>query len=422
MVEEIEIAETPITIDEKIKKPIIKRKRVFVPALVATFALITGIAYFHHSSTFISTDDAFIDGHIVRIAPKVSGNIIKLYIDDNQKVNKGDLIAEIDPQDYQAKYEQAMAKLETASEKYKSASTNVNLVSITSTAAKGQANSAMGAAQASVEMANKQIIQAKANLSQVNADIESVNAEVDLAKTEFDRYQKLFKKGVVSKQDYDKASTSYKTVTAKLNAHLEKASALKSAIESAYANKDVAIKSLEQAVDKLKSSDTVTQQISISDSQRKMAQAEIKQLRAEAKQAKLALSYTKIYAPQSGSITSKGIEEGSYVQTGQSLLSIVPERRWVIANFKENQLTDIKTGQPVLIKIDAYPDKVFNGHVDSIQASTGSKTSLFPPENAVGSFVKVVQRVPVKIVFDGKIDSKFAIVPGMSVIPEVKIK
>ncbi len=134
------------------------------------------------------------------------------------------------------------------------------------------------------------------------------------------------------------------------------------------------------------------------------------------------LSYTKIFAPASGIITSKNVEEGVYVQTGQPLFAIVPEERWVIANFKETQLTHMKKGQEVLIKVDSYPHKTFKGRIDSIQSGTGSSTSMFPPENAVGSFVKVVQRVPVKIIFTEKVDPKYVLVPGMSVVPEVKIK
>ena len=150
-------------------------------------------------------------------------------------------------------------------------------------------------------------------------------------------------------------------------------------------------------------------------------QAEIQRLEAEVEQAKLDLSYTKIYAPQSGMVSARSVEMGNYIQVGQPLMQIVPEQVWIIANFKEIQLTHMKKGQPVSIKIDTYPGKRFKGHVDSIQRATGAKSSLFPPENAVGSYVKIVQRVPVKIVFDEDIKD-YNIVPGMSVVPKVKIK
>ena len=144
-------------------------------------------------------------------------------------------------------------------------------------------------------------------------------------------------------------------------------------------------------------------------------------MEAEVEQAKLDLSYTKIYAPQSGRVSARSVEKGNYVQVGQPLMQIVPEKVWVVANFKEIQLTNMKAGQPVKIKIDTYPGKKFKGHIESIQRATGAKSSLFPPENAVGSYVKIVQRVPVKIVFDEDI-TNYNIVPGMSVVPKVQVK
>lgn len=428
MTEQIEIVETPESVNSSIdaennaQKKIYKRKRVLVPAILAIMAIVGGFSCYQHASCYVSTDNAYIEGHNVQISSKVSGKIAKVYIEDNQKVEKGQLIAEVEPMDYQVSYDRALAKLQVAVEKQKSLSENVNLTSITSSSIADQANSGIGAAQAGLKMASKQIAQAKSNLAQVIADNASIKAEADLAQINLERYQKLYKKGVVSKQDYDRAVTNDKSAQAKLQAGMDRASAAESTLQLASANKEVSLKSLDQALGKFKGANTVTQQVSISESQRRMASAEIKQLKAEVEQAKLELSYTKIYAPKSGIITNKSVEEGAYIQVGQPLVAIVPETRWVVANFKETQLTDMKVGQPVDIKVDTYPNKIFKGRIDSIQSSTGSKSSLFPPENAVGSFVKVVQRVPVKITFTEKPDSQFAIVPGMSVIPEVKVK
>lgn len=356
------------------------KKRIIIPGILAIIAIIFGIHYFWYASTHISTDDAYVEAHIVRIAPKASGNILKVLIDDNQKVKEGQLLAEIDPADYQVKYDQAAAKLQSAEAKFNGATTNVELTSKTSNSLSGQA---------------------KAALEQVNHDVTAAEVQVKYTHADFDRYTKLYEKGAVSKQDYDKAVTADKVAREKLSA---------------------AHKACDQATEKTKGTNTVTEQVSISDSAKKQALAEIKQLKAAAKQAELDLAYTKIYAPQDGLITSKSVEQGGYVQVGQPLLAIVPDERWIIANFKETEVANMKIGQNVDIKVDAYPNRVFHGKVDSIQASTGAKTSLFPPENAVGSFVKVVQRVPVKIVFTDKIDSRYNIVPGMSVIPEVCIK
>ncbi|MDD3013247.1 MAG: HlyD family secretion protein [Candidatus Gastranaerophilales bacterium] len=365
--------------DEIIKSKT-KRKRIIIPIIMVIIIVTIGLYYYNQAITFVSTDDAYIEGHTIQLSPKVSGNIAKVCIEDNQKIKKGQLIAEIDPRDYQVIYNQAVAKLETSIARQKSADVSVGLTSITSGSLSGQS---------------------KAALEQTNHNIIAARAQMNFAQVDFDRYTKLYSKGVVSKQDFDKVSTNYKVVQEKLNQ---------------------ALKAQDQAIEKAKGLNTVEQQVAMSNAQLKAANAEIKQLKYAADQAKLNLSYTKIYAPKAGVITNRSVEEGAFVQAGQPLLTIVPEERWVIANFKETQLTNMKIGQPVLIKADAYPNKIFKGSIDSIQSSTGAKSSLFPPENAVGSFVKVVQRIPVKIIFTEKLDPQYAIVPGMSVIPEVKIK
>ena len=385
-----------------------KKRKIIIPAILAVIAIITGLFYYVHSATYVSTDDAYIEGHDIPISSKVSGNIIKVHFDDNQKVQKGQLLVELDPADYEVKYEQALAKLQSAIEKKKSAAINVNLTSITSDAAKIQAQSGVEATNAGINIAEKQILQG-------NADLDSVKASYNLAESDFNRCQKLYKLGAASKQDFDRTSTNYKSAKAKLDA-------TEAQLQAAYSNKEVALKSLNQALGKFKGADTVKEQVTISDSQSRIASAEIKQLQADVKQTKLSISYTRIYAPSAGIITNKNVEEGAYVQIGQPLFAIVPEKRWIVANFKETQLTNMKIGQPVNIKIDSYPNKTFKGRIDSIQSSTGSASSMFPPENAVGSFVKVVQRIPVKIVFTEKIDPQYIIVLGMSVIPEVKTK
>lgn len=341
------------------KKTKHSKKKVLSSFILTLIVIIGGFYYYDHSTTYVSTDDAYIEGHSVQISPKVSGNVIKIHFDDNQKVEKGQLLVEIDPVDYEVKYEQAVSAVEGA---------------------KAQKNAS-----------TQQISQSESNLAQINADINSVKAEFDLAETEFNRYTNLYKIKAGSKQDVDRAETNYKSAKAKLDSSIKKASAAQ-------------------------------EQVSISNSQSKITDAQIKHLQTAVKQAKLNLSYTKIYAPVSGVLTKKGVEEGVYVQIGQPLFAIVPQKRWVVANFKETQLTNMKTGQSVDIKIDSYPDTTFKGRIDSIQSGTGSSTSMFPPENAVGSFVKVVQRVPVKIVFTEKIDSKYVIIPGMSVVPKVKVK
>lgn len=318
--------------DKKLKV----KKRFLLPILI--IISIAGYITFLNAIKYESTDDAYVETHTVQVAPKVSGQVVEMYVADNQKVQEGDLVAQIDDTDYNVKLAQSTAAYESSLYKQKGA----------------------------------------------KANFEAANSQITLAKKNLDRYTELYKAGAVSKLEYDNAKISYDNAQAAL---------------------------------------TQTKENLLSAEKNRVADADLKKLAAEKKQAEFNLSYTKVYAPQSGSVTNKSIEKGAYVQTGQPLFVIVPDNVWIVANFKENQLRHMKVGQEVEIKIDTYPDKVFKGKVDSIQRISGAKSSLFPPENAVGSFVKIVQRIPVKIVFTEKIDpNEYTIVPGMSVEPKVKVK
>ncbi len=225
----------------------------------------------------------------------------------------------------------------------------------------------------------------KFDQANAKANLKASQSNIELAKKDLDRYTNLYEQGAVSKQTLDAAQVKYDNAKAGL---------------------------------------TQAQQALFSDSNGKtVADANLLTAKAAKDKAELDLSYTKIYAPQSGTVTSRRVEKGMYVQVGSPLFTLVPEKVWVVANYKENQLRHMKAGQSVDIKIDTYPDHVFKGEIDSIQRASGAKSSLFPPENAVGSFVKIVQRIPVKIVFTEKIDTdKYNVVPGMSVVPKVKVK
>lgn len=234
------------------------------------------------------------------------------------------------------------------------------------------------------DMAKAEYEKALLNQTNAKANLSAVNSSLSVAKRDVERYEKLFKEGAVSKQTLDNAKTKY---------------------------------------DNLKANKTNANQAIISKTQNNVANAEIDALKAKMEQAKLNLEYTEIYAPQTGHITNKRVSKGTYIQVGSPMFAIVPEEVWVVANFKENQLTNMKQGQEVQIKVDTYPNKRFKGKIDSIQRLSGAKSSLFPPENAVGSFVKIVQRIPVKIVFTEKINpDEYNIIPGMSVIPKVKVR
>ncbi len=311
-------------------RPEYLKKRVLVPSISAVFFLICGIFFSIRGIYYKSTDDAFVEGHIVTMASRVNSQVEELKIDDNMQVKKGDLLLVLDDSDYKAKLEQSKGALE----------------------------------------------EAKSALIVADNEMQKSFSELEFAKNDYERYRLMKEKGIASTQDYEAAKTK-----------LSSANALN---RMASAN-----------FEKIKGN--------------------IKKLEAKVKEDELNLSYTKIYAPTDGLITNRSVEKGNYIQTAQPLFSIVSDKMWVVANFKETQVANMKKGQSVKIKIDTYPNKKFLGEVDSIQRSTGSKASLFPPENAVGSYVKIVQRVPVKIIFKEDI-SQYNIVPGMSSVPKVKVK
>lgn len=342
----------------KAKRPEYKKKRVVVPAVTAGILILLGLWAAVHSTFFQSTDDAFVEGRLITVAPRVSGPVVKLLVDDNDEVKENQLLIEIDPTDYEVKLHQTEAKLEQA--------------------------------RAQLNVTEKEIEKGESNVNESFEDVNSSQSKLNFAKNDHKRYSDMYKEGIVSKQDFENSKTKLEVTTAANKSAAEKAQAAKSALESNKAKAEA-------------------------------VQADIKRLEAEVEQAKLDLSYTKIYAPQAGMVASRSVEKGNYLQVGQPIMQVVPKKVWIVANFKEIQLTDMKAGQEVSIKIDTYPHKRFKGEVQSIQRATGAKSSLFPPENAVGSYVKIVQRVPVKIVFKEDI-SKYNIVPGMSVVPKVKVK
>ena len=235
-----------------------------------------------------------------------------------------------------------------------------------------------------VDQMTAQYERALLNQQNAKANLNAANTNIEVAKKDLERYKNLYEAGAVSKQTLDAAQAKY---------------------------------------DSSKAQQVTAEQSIFSDNDSKVADADLKVLKAQKDQAEVNLSYTNIYAPQSGTVASRRVEKGMYVQVGTPLFTIVPDNIWVVANYKENQLRHMKPGQPVDIKVDTYPNKVFKGKVDSIQRSSGAKASLFPPENAVGSFVKIVQRVPVKIIFTEEIDpEQYNVVPGMSVVAKVKIR
>lgn len=434
-----------------VARPFYKRRPVqIVAAVVVLVGLFFGVRYWLYARSHESTDDAFIEGHIIQISPKVSGYVARVHVDDNQQVKAGDLLVEIDARDYEVRLQQARSALDAARARENEAQSNVSLTRATTAANVQQARATVSRAQTAVAtsraaagstanratQAGSAISTAEANLAQAQAQVKAAQAEAIRTKADVQRYQSLLEKDEISQQQVDSAVAADRTAEAELEVARNRVAAAVAQVNEMRASQAAAAETARQSVTqiagaqagvaeaagRLAQANTAPQQVAVSEAQAQTAKANTEQLAAQVAQAELELSYTKIYAPEDGRVTRKSVEEGAYIQIGQPLLAVVPGDVWVIANFKEDQVGRIVPGQAVEIRVDTYRDKTFKGHVDSIQAGTGARFSLLPPENATGNYVKVVQRVPVKIVFDEPPDPKHMLAPGMSVVPEVAVR
>ena len=429
-----------------------KRRRLLTLGGMALVILaIAGVAYWLYARQYESTDDAFIDGDIVQISPKVSAYVKRVDVRSNQYVHKGDLLVELDPSDLEVRLEQARAQLETARSQRGLAEANVHLTQRTATAGQNQAQSnvqtartnveqtraASGAKQTQINQAQAAARTAQANLQQTRAQVPQAQSNLQLAQVEFDRRQSLFARGDISRQALDQASNALQTAQAQLNAAQQAVIAAQSRVDEANAGVETANENYRQSVaqinlsqsqvgesqGRLQEANAAPQQIEVTQSQVTTAEAGIAAAEAAVHQAELELSYTKIFAPEDGYVTRKSVEEGQLVQTGSPLMAISQsDGVWVVANFKETQLEHMQPGQSVEISVDAFPNEEFHGKVESFQAGTGSRFSVLPAENATGNYVKVVQRVPIKIVFDDPPEKVKRLFPGMSVEPTVKVR
>lgn len=437
--------------NELVKRRPLYRRPAFliVAALVLVVALVFGLRYWSYARTHESTDDAFIDGRIVQVSPKVSGYVVKLHVRENQEVREGELVAELDARDFEARLAAARAALAAGAARQREAQAGVALTRASSSAGVRQASgvvqqartgvetarAAAAAERSKIDQAGAAVATAQANAAQAQAQVAAAEAEANRAAADVQRYQELFARDEVSRQRLEQAQATAATAAANLEAARRRVAAAEAQVAEARSAQSVAAENARraatqiggaqagvgEALGRLAQAGTGSQQIAVSQAQAETAGATIEQLRAAVEQAELELSYTKIYAPESGRVTRKAVEEGALVQSGQPLMAVVSGDIWVTANFKETQLGDIRPGQTVEVEVDAYPGKIFKAHVESIQAGTGSRFSMIPPENATGNYVKVVQRVPVRIVFDEPPDPNRMLAPGMSVTPEVKV-
>jgi membrane fusion protein, multidrug efflux system len=385
------------------------RRRGIIIVVIAVI-LVASVGFWWHSTFSEDTDDAQVNGHLIQVSSRIAGQVLKVYVDENQMVKKGDTIADLDPRDYQVAVENAKAVLASAQANAAAANVAVPLLTVNTGSILASANSDVTGSHAGVLQAQQQqqaaharVVQAQANQKKAQSDLE--------------RYKPLVEKDVISKQQFDAAVAA--------------AAASDAAVQDALASEQAASEGIRvarehesQSQAQLKYAQTGPQQIAAQNARARQAEAQVQQAQAQLDQANLNLGYTKIIAPETGIITRKSVEINQNVSVGQNLLTLVSlEDIWVTANFKETQLRHMEAGQLVEISVDAT-GKSYHGKVMQIGGATGSVLSLFPPENATGNYVKVVQRVPVRIDFTDleHEDPNHSLRPGLSVEPKVRVK
>jgi membrane fusion protein, multidrug efflux system len=396
------------TPDPQPEKP--KSRRRFIVIGVIALLVVGALLFWWHSTYYEDTDDAQVNGHLIQISSRIAGQVIKVNVDENQSVNKGDVLVELDPKDFQVAVQQAEANLQSAEASYEAAKVNVPVTSINT-------GSVLSSAGADVHGSTAQIAQAERQLDAAKARVVEAQANATKSAADLERYKPLVEKDVISKQQFDAA--------------VAVADANKAALVEAQANviagEDavrVARDRLAQSEASLKNAQTAPQQVAIQKAKADQAAAVVAQAQAQLDQARLNLSYTKIIAPQAGIVTRKSVEINQNLSVGQNMMTLVSlDDIWITANFKETQLEHMHNGQPVVIEVDAYGGRKYDGKISQIGGATGSVLSLFPPENATGNYVKVVQRVPVRIdLTKPEQNADHLLRPGLSVEPKVTVK
>ena len=384
-----------------------KSRKNLILGSAAVVVLVGGFFLWRYLSSYESTDDAQVDVHLYPVSPRISGYVIKVNVGDNVYVEKGTVLVEIDPTDYEVAVSQAKANLANSEATAQSLNINVPITSVST-------ESQLTFTQSDVENASAGIVAAEKQLAAAHAQLEQAQANDVKAQDDLQRYKLLVGKKEVAEQVYDQALAAAKASTA--------------TVAAAQANDAAAQQTVQQARSRLagsqanrRSAETGPQQVSSTRARARAAIADVEQKRAALQQAELNLQYTKIVAPVSGEV-NKTVVVGLNVQPGQQLLTIVPlDEVWITANFKETQLRHMRVGQKSEIHVDSS-GKTFKGHVDSIAGATGPLFSLLPPENATGNYVKIVQRIPVKIVLEPGENRDRQLRPGMNVVPDVYLK
>jgi membrane fusion protein, multidrug efflux system len=415
-------------------------RRRLVPLAVA-LALLASAAYgvwrYVEARARVSTDDASVEASVTIVSARVPGPVATVLVGDNEEVREGQLLVEIDPRDYEIRVQQARAALAMAAASASAARTEVPLTRETSASRIDQARAAVDGARVAVEMGRAQVAETRARLegrraavAAAEADAAVAEATLDKARRDLERMARLAAQGLVSAQDHDAAQMADRAGAAALEATRRRLAQAEREVEQVAAEvrtrelgADQAQRRAQEAEALLAEAVSQRAQVPMKEAGAGRAAASVQQAEADLAAADLQLAKTRVRAPVDGIVSKKSVEPGQLVQAGQPLLAVVPLHGvWVVANFKETQVARIRPGQTAAVAIDTFPDRVYQGTVDSISAGTGSRFSLLPPENATGNWVKVVQRVPVKILLDGYKPNPHILRPGMSATVSIEIR
>ncbi|HZJ31340.1 MAG TPA: HlyD family secretion protein [Vicinamibacterales bacterium] len=394
------------------------RSRIII-AVVAVVIIAAG-AWFWSTRGKESTDDAQVEAHVTPIASRVGGTVQAAAVADNQRVTAGAVLVQIDPRDFQLAVEKARAELADAEAAAAASQANVPIVTATASGGISTARGGIAQAQAGITESEQAVLGARSREATAQARVREAEANATKAAKDVERLKPLLDKDEISQQQYDSAVAAANVARATVDSAVAQEREAQAGIQAAESRVKQAQATREQASAQLQTADTAPQQVAATKARAAAAAARVMQLRAAVKQAELNLEYATVKAPTGGVVSRKTVEPGQVIQPGQPLMTIVSlDPVWITANFKETQLEDMRPGQRVTVKVDAYGGTTLTGKIESIAAATGARFSLLPPENATGNFVKVVQRVPVKIVLDEGQDAQRVLRPGMSVTPTV---
>ncbi|MEQ1758744.1 MAG: HlyD family secretion protein [Vicinamibacterales bacterium] len=388
-------------------------------AIIVVALLITG-GWIYATSGREVTDDAQVDAHIVPIAARVGGTVVAVPVTDNQQVEAGALLVAVDPRDYQIALDKAQAELADAEAAFAAARANVPLTSTTTSSGVSTAQGGVEQAQASVEEATHGIEVARARLVTAQARQREAEAVAIRTSKDVERFRGLLAKDEISQQQFDAAMGASDAARAGADSAKSQVVEAELGIRGAESRLAQAQASSMRAASELRGAQTGPEQLTMTRARASAAEAKVQQMKAAVSQAELNLEHASVKAPVAGIVSRKTVEAGQVIQAGQPLMTVIPlEQVWVVANFKETQLRDMRPGQRAVIEVDAYGGREYTGKVESLAAATGARFSLIPPDNATGNFVKVVQRVPVKIAIDSAPGEADVLRPGLSVTATV---